>query len=290
MNTYNGMLRASVLQVRPIGILSETYHKPMAQWLTNFALDDGYKPFNPNFAVEMTQYLKSQGVTGLPDTRQGQIDLFGVGWWKYDPEKATQLLTKHGFRLINGRWYKPDGSLWQIDLFSPKDFSVQSVRIAFAVAEQWKKFGIDVNVREMEAAPFWDANNTGNFAVGSYWPACGSMPDVTSNISIWHKQYYAPIGSFANNTSRWQNDDATTLIDKLISLSPDDPQLVPTTTELLKVFVAEMPFLPIFGSTVFIPTDDYYWTNFPNAENNYTGPWWWWSQFKYIVPYITPAQ
>ena len=288
MNTYNGMLRVSPLQVPPIGILSETYHKPMAGWLEEFAFEDGYKPFNANFAVEMTEYLKSQGIEGLPDTEEEQKDLFGVGWWKYDTEKAAELLTKNGFAFTDGKWYKPDGSLWQMDIFSPKDFSVQSIRIAFAVAESWKKFGIDVNVREMEAAPFWDANNMGEYEVGSYWPACGVMPDVTSNISIWHEQYYAPVGQVSTNTGRWTNTEATALLDKMISLSPDDPELVPTTTELLKIFVEEMPFMPIFGSTVFIPTDDYYWTGFPNADDAYTGPWWWWSQFKYIIPYIEP--
>jgi peptide/nickel transport system substrate-binding protein len=33
-----------------------------------------------------------------------------------------------------------------------------------------------------------------------------------------------------------------------------------------------------------VPVNTYYWDNYPTANNFYEGPWWWWSNFKFMVP------
>ena len=287
INIYNGMLRVTPLQVPPVAALQDVYHEPMVGWLKEFSLPDGYKPYDDTFAEKMTSYLASQGVEGLPESVEEQRKLFGTGWWKYDVTKATELLTRNGFKQEEGKWYLPSGEPWKIDIYSPKDFSIQSVRTAYAVAEAWKQFGIDVNVRELEAAAFWNAEATGEFDVGAYWRASGAMPDVTAQISLWHNKYLKPVGEVASGDhARWDNPEAAALMDKLAGLTPNDPELVPTTTELLKIFAAEIPNLPMFGSTVFVPTDNYYWTGYQTAENAFSAPWWWWAQFKYTIPYL----
>jgi len=45
-----------------------------------------------------------------------------------------------------------------------------------------------------------------------------------------------------------------------------------------------MPWIPMFGTSKFVPVDTYYWTGYPTNENFYEGPWWWWSLFKYMTP------
>lgn len=290
LGTFGGMLRVSPIQVPPIQVLQETYHKPMLTWLKSFELEDGYKPFDESYAKDIIDVLKQEGVEGLPTDNQEIMDTFGIGWWKYDPEKASDLLIKNGFKKNGNSWVLPDGNPWQITINAPANFEVQSMRLAFAVADSWRKNGIDVTVQQMDQATFWDAESTGNFSVGSYWPSCGLLPDVTANMSGWHKQYVVPTGERApGNANRWANDNVSKLLDELNKLPGDDPKVVEKITEINKEFVKGLPFLAMFGTSKFVPVDTYYWEGFQNAENSFEGPWWWWSQFKYYTPHLKPT-
>lgn len=288
--TFAGMLRVSPLPVPPIFILQETYHKPLREWLTNFTLEDGYQPFDPNFAVNMAETLRSQGIEGIPTDEAALVDLFGVGWWKYDPEKAAQLLEAEGFTRNGEAWVKPDGEPWTITINAPANFEVQSGRLAFAVADSWRKFGIDANVQQLEAGSFWSASSTGTFDAGSYWPGCGVMPDVWDSMNgAWNRKFIVPVGEPApGNTSRHDSEVLSTMLDEIGTLTSTDPELVPMTTEFMKAWVAEMPWLPMFGTSKFVPVVETYWQGFPSVDNYYEGPWWWWSLFKYMTPNFQP--
>ncbi len=292
MATFNGALRTSVLPVPPVTVLQDTYGKPMQDWLTNFTLPDGYKPFNANFATDFAQSLIDQGVEGIPTDAAAQINLFGVGWWKHDPEEAGKLLKSVGFTQgADGKWLNPDGSPFEISINSPSNFEVQSGRLAYAVADSWNKFGVTTTVQQMEAGPFWTAASTGNFQAGSYWPGCGVMPDVYFNMdTAWNSKYIVDVGTAApGNSSRYANKAIDAQLDKIGSLTSDDPQIVPLTTEFMKTWIADMPWIPMFGTSKFVPVDTHYWTGFPSSDNFYEGPWWWWSLFKYMTPKIQPT-
>jgi peptide/nickel transport system substrate-binding protein len=290
MATFGGMLRVSPIQLPPISVLQENYHKPMLDWLLNFELEDGYKPFDESYAKDMVEMLKQQGIEGLPSDDQGMTDTFGVGWWKYDTKKATQLLEKNGFKKDGDKWLLPDGSPWSITINAPANFEIQSMRLAFAVEDIWKKFGIDVNVQQMDAATFWSSESTGRFEAGSYWPACGLLPDATTNFQGWHKQYIVPNGEQApGNRARWSNDRVSQLIDDLAGMDSSDPEVIKMITEINQEFVKELPFIPMFGTSKFVPVDTYYWEGFQTADNAFEGPWWWWSQFKFYTPHIKPS-
>ena len=44
----------------------------------------------------------------------------------------------------------------------------------------------------------------------------------------------------------------------------------------------------MFGTSKFVPVVTTYWDGMPTADNFYEGPWWWWSLFKYHMPFIQP--
>ncbi|MDR1302166.1 MAG: ABC transporter substrate-binding protein, partial [Treponema sp.] len=290
MSSFGGMLRSTPLQLPPIDVLQETYHKPMVSWLKNFALSDGYKPFDENYAHDIVAMLRAEGKQGLPATPQEEINVFGIGWWKYDVNEAARLLEKNGFRQVNGRWMLPNGQPWQISINAPANFEVQSMRLAFAVADSWRKFGIEAEVRQLDTANFDQAASNGSFEVGAYWPTCGLLPDITTNIVQWHSQYIVPNGQLApGNTSRWRNDTASRLLDELAPLPSDDPEVVQKVTQFLQEYVREIPNVAMYGTSKFVPVNTYYWNGFQTAENAFEGPWWWWSQFKYYLPHYQPT-
>lgn len=290
LGTFGGMLRVSPIQVPPVSVLQDTYHKPMLSWLKSFALEDGYKPFDESYATDMIEVLKQQGVEGLPTDQKDIVSTFGVGWWKHDPEKAAELLEKEGFKKQGNSWLLPDGSPWQITINAPANFEIESMRLAFAVADSWRKNGVDVTVQQMDHATFWDAEATGSFMVGSYWPSCGLLPDTTAQMSGWHEKYVVPTGDRASsNANRWANAEVSKLLDELDSIPGDNPQVIEKITEINKQFVKELPFLAMFGTSKFVPVDTYYWEGFQSSNNGFEGPWWWWSQFKYYTPHLKPT-
>lgn len=289
--TFSGMLRASALAVPPTEVLQNTFHEPMTQWLTDFTLEDGYKPFNPDFATQMAERLRSEGIDNIPEDPAAQRELFGVGWWKYDPAQAEKLLTDAGFTKDGNGWKTPEGKPWQITIFAPADFEVESQRLAFAVANEWTKFGIPTQVQQMQAGAFFTAENSGNYEVGSYWgSSCGIIPDVFVRLEGWHKDYVRDIGTPASsNKGRYVDDDLSVLIDTLRAIPADDPQIVPVGTDILKQLVEGLPVIEMFGTSKFVPVNETYWQNYPTAENYYEGPWWWWSNFKFIAAKLEPA-
>jgi peptide/nickel transport system substrate-binding protein len=291
--TFSGMLRVSPLQLPPTDVLMDNYHKPMVDWLRTFELEDGYKPFDDSYAREIVEILKQQGMEGLPETEQDIIDVFGVGWWKYDIEQAAKMLNKEGFTKKDDTWYKPDGSVWEMTILAPADFEIQSMRLAFAVADSWNKFGVKATVVQQDAATFWNNEATGNFEAGSYWPACGIMPDSSVNMEHWNNKYIVPTGEQApGNRYRWggeANDKVTEKLNELMQMTSDDPKVIDGVTEICKLFVEELPFIPMFGTSKFVPVTTHYWTGFQTSENDFEGPWWWWSQFKYYTPYLKPT-
>lgn len=288
--TFSGMLRASPLGMPPTQVLMDTYHQPMRPWLEEFALPDGYKPFDPDYAIRLAERLRSEGVENIPEDPEEARALFGVGWWKHDPEQATKLLLEAGFTNEGGTWLKPDGTPFTIDILAPADFEVESQRLAFAVANEWSQFGIPTNVQQMQAGAFFTAENTGNYEVGSYWgSSCGIIPDPFVRMEGWHKEYARPNGTpTSSNHARYVNDELSALIDTLRTLPSDDPQIVPLGTEILKELVEGLPVIEMFGTSKFVPVNETHWQNYPSADNFYEGPWWWWSNFKFIVARIEP--
>jgi peptide/nickel transport system substrate-binding protein len=290
--TFGGALRVSVLPVPPITVLQNAYHKPMRDWLTAFTLPDGFKPYNPDFGTEFAKKMIDQGVEGIPTDPAAQLDLFGMGWWKYDLDEATKLLTSVGFKQdASKKWLNPDGTPFEITINAPANFEVQSGRLAFAVADSWRKFGLAVNVQQLESGPFWNADSNGNFNAGSYWPGCGTIPDVYYFLDgTWNRKYIVPSGQPApGNRPRFDHKGISDLIDGLAPFTFDDPKIVPMTQEVMKAWVAEMPWIPMFGTSKFVPVDTYYWSGFPTSDNFYEGPWWWWSLFKYMTPKFKPT-
>jgi peptide/nickel transport system substrate-binding protein len=285
------MMRVSPLGVPPVSAVQAVYHKPLVEELMALTLPDGYQPFDPNFAVDLAAMLTEQGVGGdLPTTEEELIDLFGVGWWKFDVEQAAKLLESVGFtRDGDGKWLLPDGTPWTIAINAPVDFEVQSGRLAFAVADSWSKFGIDATVNTLTAGTFWTEQGTGEFDAGSYWPGCAIGADIYPNLNGWHQKFIVPTGENApGNVNRHASDEIARILDELEVIPADDENAIPLSRELLMTMAEEMHWIPMFGTSKFVPVNETYFTNYPTADNYYEGPWWWWSNFKYIVAQIQP--
>ncbi|CCZ35514.1 oligopeptide ABC transporter periplasmic oligopeptide-binding protein [Firmicutes bacterium CAG:646] len=289
MNTFNGAGRVAPIPVmNNTQYLQETYTIPMQEWLENFELDLGdgttFKPYDTGYAKRMAEKLNIEG------TDEELVTMFGAGWWKHDEEAATKLLEKAGLEKVDGVW-NFEGKPFTFEMSYLADAEFQAARGVQAAYNQLQEFGFQCSIASKSSAT-WDVDGAkGNYDIAGYWPSGGIMKDFYSAISGFDNQLIKPLGETGSGQGlRWDNEHASEIIQELANTDPESEKSYELHVEFLKECVKDMPFINLQSGTKFVPTNSTYWEGYPNAENPYNGPWWWWSCFKYMLPNITPTQ
>lgn len=292
-NIFDGIGRASCFPIlTATTAMQELYYKPLQPWVEAFELDLGdgttVKPFDPNYKDRMGEILRAKGYD-IPTDEEALVDMFGIGCWRYDPEAAAKLLVKAGLEKRDDGWYF-DGKPFTIELTYLADTEAQAGRGTQAAYDQLKKFGLNVTITSKSTSTWSADGETGNYQIGGYWPTGGITKDIYSQISGYDADLMAPLGERgAGQGTRWKNEVATNAIHEMAKLSPEDPKTYELAMEFMKAAITDMPFIGFHSGIKFVPTNSTYWEGYPNADNPYNGPWWWWSCFKYIVPHLSPV-
>ncbi len=292
----DGTATLSPVHIPSLGPYPDYYIKPMQDWLKEFTLDLGngetFKPYDPEAPARLAEYARSRGYV-VSDDPAFIAQAFGLGWYKYAPDVAEQLLLKNGFsRNADGRWLLPDGTPWKIEVISRSDMSHLEFKNASAAVQQWKKFGIDaVHVPSDNVSAL---TQSGDFDVAGNWPAqepWGAGADLYRVLDFYNSAYVKPVGTTTNgHTSRWSSPEMDGIIKRLRETDPTNTeQVIAIGIEGLKTLVQHMPGIPTFGYIGFVSWDEYYWTNWPGAENPYTQPYTHWGPFKYMTPFLKPG-
>ena len=289
MNTFSGAGRAAPIPLmNNTQFLQETYTIPMQDWLENFELDLGdgttFKPYDTGYAKRMADSL------GIEGTDEELITMFGAGWWKHDEEAATKLLEKAGLEKVNGVW-NYEGKPFTFEMSYLADTEFQAARGVQAAYNQLTKFGFQCSIASKSSAT-WDVDGgKGNYQIAGYWPSGGILKDFYSAISGFDGDLIKPLGETGSGQGlRWNNEKVTEILHELANTDPESDRSYELHTEFLKECVTDMPEINFLSGTKFVPTNSTYWEGYPDADNPYNGPWWWWSCFKYMLPNITPTQ
>ena len=290
MDTFSGQMRVSPLCMPPTTFMSEAFHQEMRQQLIDYTWEDGYQPFDKDYALKLQETLLSEGYDIVADmTEEELVDLFGIGWWKYDTAKAEELMLEAGCERDSEGFWCYNGERITFEIVAPSGFETQSERLAYACQSQWYEFGFDVTVQASEASYFHNCASPGNYTAGAWWPSCGVMQDLYSQLRGWHSDYYRPIGeNSVGSTTRFESERLDAILDEMAPL-PSGEETYELSKEALMVMADEVAWLPMFGTSKLVPTNSTYWTNFPDSENPYNGPWWWWSCFKFIITELEPV-
>jgi len=268
----DAMARIASFRCASVLSVAGTLEPILLKKIQNFTLPDGYKPWDPTIPEKMEAYIKSKGLT-LPAPAS---EIYGPGWWKYDPEKATELLEKHGFyKDDSGRWHLPDGNLWTIEM--PTASWVDLVeKLAFGVADQWEKFGIGVTVETLDPAIFFSKVLPGNFEVCAAWLLTAKMPDFTAGLTtvkLFNEKYYKPIGEPVGgpnqNVMRYRNSRITEILNEMEKLTPEDTRIPELSAEIIMEFNKDMPYINLFIGSKIWTVNQYVWKNWPCAEKPY---------------------
>jgi len=293
-NYIGGVAKVTVIPVAPTNALMKLYHDKLEDWLVNFELDvDGekYKPYDPTIPDQIAAWAKEQGynVTGSPR------DVFGTGWWKYSPEIAEKLLLKNGFKKdSSGAWLTPEGEVWTLDLQSPPDEN-DAYRMANAATDQWKKFGININLMGLERNVFDQNVAMGQFKLYTPWYSWSlASGDAWPQIQGLRSERYVPSGEDVRTKGgqgfRIKDTKIDEFITKMEAVSPDSEENFELVREFLKYWVQQAYFITQIGFKKFVTWDEQYWTGFPTSENPTYMPLYWFQGGKFTWQIIKPKQ
>lgn len=293
INAMSGQFRASALPMSDTHILRPLYFEPMQSWLQNFKLADGYQPFNANFASELVSKLQTTGINAarLPQGSQAVSDAFGLGWWNYAPDEAAKLLGSVGIKKnASGVYTLADGSVWQPELVIPGDWNTVMERIGFAIGDSWTKAGIKVNVRQVDNGEFQTVQNTNSkLTMQLNWNSCvfnANYLNSWNNIQAENLQPVNSTGTLTGNFFRWNNPTAFSLIKSSSEMDTTSPQFIANGQAISKEFIKDMAYINLMNIPTTVPTNSYYWTNYPKQNNYYAAPYTWWSSAKVIMLHI----
>jgi peptide/nickel transport system substrate-binding protein len=297
MASYRGAATISAIGVPPTGTTPEYYHVPLEAWLQNFEIDTGtrkIKPYDPNVGSEIATMLRPSLGDQIPKDPAKIAAAFGRGWWKRDPQAATELLQKAGFSKRGDAWYTPDGKPFVIHVMVEGDGRPVMTRAGSMIAQEWRQFGIDASTTVAQGT-MADRRAAGDFEAMIAWSVetWGGHPDLSYFLDSWHSQFVAAPGQPQppRNWQRWSNPELDKIIEQTRGVAFDDPKGIELGRDYLKLVTREMPTIPLMSYNVFTVMDDTYWTGYPNAETApYTDPVPNWGNTRYMMTQLKPRQ
>jgi peptide/nickel transport system substrate-binding protein len=297
-NYVGGVVPVDALAEPATAAFSKLYHKPLKDWLANLQIEiekgTMYKPWDPTVPQQILEWAKEQkyNVTGNPE------DLFGIGWWKHDPEVAERLLIKNGFkRGPDKKWLRPDGKPWQIEILAAQD-EPDAFRMAQAAQDQWKAFGIDAKSVGVER-PVWDQRRfAGDFQIAVEWGSWNtSFPngDKWQQIRCLRSNYYLDMPTAFNSNggcveSRLKTDMFDKIIDDLAKVDPSSPEALKLNQDFVKLIAENMYEIDGLTFKKFTTFDSRYWKGFPSSDNAFGYPQYWFQIGKYVYQHLEPAK
>jgi peptide/nickel transport system substrate-binding protein len=296
MASYRGAATISPIAVPPTGRHPEFYHGPMQDWLAEFEIDTGkrkIKPYDRTMARQIADSLRPSMGNQIPSDPADVAKAFGTGWWKPDPQAATELLERAGFRKQGNQWLKPDGTPFVIRVVVEGDARPIMTRAGSMIAQNWRQFGIDARV-DVAAGTLLTRRAAGDFDVILSWSVetWGGHQDLSFFMDSWHSAFVAPPGQSQplRNWQRWSHPDLDKIIEHIRTIDFDDPKGIELGKEFIKLATREMPLIPLMAYNVFTVADETYWTGFPSADNPYANPVTNWGNSRYMFVKIKPKQ
>ena len=297
MASYRGAATISAIGVPPTGRYPEYYGKPMQAWLGSFEVDTGkrkIKPYDPTIGAQVADLLRPSLGDQIPTDPAQIAAAFGAGWWKADPQAATELLERAGFTKRADHWFAPDGKPFTVRITVEGDGRPVMTRAGSMIAQQWRQFGIDATTVVAQGT-MNDRRSAGDFDAMISWSVetWGGHPDLSFFLDSWHSEFIAKPGQTQppRNWQRWSNPDLDKIIEQIRTVGFDDPKGVQLGLDYLKLVAREMPTIPLMAYNVFTVMDSTYWTGYPDSvAAPYTDPVPNWSNSRYMMVKLRPRQ
>ncbi|MCS7126091.1 MAG: ABC transporter substrate-binding protein [Aigarchaeota archaeon] len=323
-------------------ILKYPFNLTEVRWALTYAIDykvifDAYKtpdgssivpnplPVSRFYPLEQlyvsglkTELMKYNLDTTPPSYIQDYLRVLGlddaITWYKHDLEKAEELLKSVGFyRGSDGKWRLPDGKIFEVNLISlpGAEFSFPLVHI---VADQWRRFGVDVKLEVIEA--YWDRVYSHTWDVAFEWPG-GGFPtlDWWETPREWHSKNCVPgarlpwVGYImcyglppekipegvrknieVAKTVFPDREKLDNLVEKYIDTPPWDPRIVDIVKDLLSIHLKYKFWITVFSPARYMVGNSYCWEGWPTLKERYAEPKPYCSSFLFTILGLKPSE
>jgi peptide/nickel transport system substrate-binding protein len=211
-----------------------------------------------------------KSVTGLPSPA-GDAFLapeFKGKDYKIDVDGAKALLTGAGYKYEGTTLKDPSGKAVTLTLTDPAGWSDYQTSLEI-VKSNLAKIGIEATVEKANQDAWFKNVEAGQFDAGFRWTNGGNTPyDIYQ--TIMDGDLLKPIGtaSPAGNFGRFNNPAATKALRDYQSATEDSVRVAAMNT-LQKIFVEQMPMIPVGADNVGGAYSTKNWTGWPDDANPY---------------------
>jgi peptide/nickel transport system substrate-binding protein len=209
--------------------------------------------------------------------------------WTVDVAGAKAIIESKGYAM-QGDYYEKDGKQLTMVIETHEAF-IEKQRIADQLVEMFQAAGINATHRKIAGATWGDNLNFGKFEVRMGWQNCGSINEPWATLDTMSNRWLKPVGERASNDGwRWNNQEFSDLVSQIGSLPLGDPKIDELTKQALAIYYKELPTIPVTQAKKLIPFDTTYWTNWPDAKNNYLHSTTWWQSTLIILVNLKQTQ
>jgi len=277
-------------------------------------LNTAKKPFDdPNFrkalyyAIDINKIINSAyegAVVGsnpvglLPYWQQYlATDLLNQYGYKYDPQKAKQILDQAGYKDVNGDGWRetPDGKPLKVTIIVPYGWT-DWMFAAISIADDLKAVGINAEAVFPDFGAYVEQIDKGTYdaAINNFGSFAAPTP-----YQLYYWAYNATPGIWTGNMGRYQNAKLQQLITQLGRILPDQTDKMKSVLrDIQQILLDEMPALPLWLNGYWFLASQKYWTGWPNENNPYAVPTNWNGQWQHggllvllnLKPATQPAQ
>ena len=220
--------------------------------------------------VAMFGYTQAADESGLSDAYdQWQMTDYASRnrWTEYAPSKAEALLDEAGWTLDETGWRCKEGAYLTLKIGVVSGWS-DWVRAAQVISQSLNSIGIKAQVDNRDFGSWFHKLTTGDFDLSLGWSNDGPHP-VGFYKSMLSAKALKPIGENAGiNWHRYEHSSADSWIERF-EQSADAAVRLESAQELQKIFVENIPAIPLFLNPSWGAYNDSRITGFPSKENPY---------------------
>ncbi len=207
-----------------------------------------------------------------------------------NPAEIAPALEGLGYtRNADGLWADSTGKTLAIDILA-RSGETDKMKTGPILVAQLRAAGFDASFRPLESAAYYNDLSLGN-APAFLSDICGSVRDPYASFALLHSNQSAPIGKSAPGTlgSRFAEPVFDKAVDRLATLSSENPDFNKVSDEAQRIFADELPIIPLVQARLLTPFNETYWTNWPTQKSNYIQPGHWWVSGNQIIINVKSA-
>jgi len=210
---------------------------------------------------------------------------------EFNVATANKILDDLGFKKgADGIRVDDKGNKMEYSILVPQVGVTGEYPIALDFAENLGKAGIKASVKWLEYPPFNDARELGNFDITSHW-WCGNWQEPLYTYASYLVEQLKPVNerATAGNWPRVNDPELDKLVKQMEGMSPDDPKIMDVYKQAFRVWMKNLPAVPVIQTTFVMPFNTKYWKGWPDEKNIFAVPFTWWPEFQFVLYKVTKA-